>query len=633
MTTGTAIALGTTRERCASTLPQQAISVGLISMPWASLQWPSLALGNLHAILSDHAGVGHVASHYLTFDWAEFLVDRSEGRIGLSEYGSIGDGYIGGLGEWFFKDALYGTIPDEAEILPFVGRSPGQDWIGLDELRLLSASALEFVEAQAATLAALRYDVVGFSSTFLQNVPSLALARHLKRMSPETTIVFGGANCESTQGAALHRNFEFVDFVVRGEGEDTLPRLIAALQGEGEIGSIPGVCWRTVQGRSIANSGQAPETQLDLLPTPRFEDYFERWDRSPFRAAVEPNLVVEASRGCWWGERHHCTFCGLNGETMKYRRKTPERFRSELETLTRQHRVLNVQLADNILDMRYFQTLLPELAASGWDLLIFAEVKSNLTRRQVQRLRRAGVMSIQPGIESLNSVVLKLMDKGVSAVQNVRLLRDCASEGVRVGWNYLYGFPGETDDDYEVMSQLDRLWHLDPPLATYRIALERFSPYFTRPELGLRNLGPSKVYETVYDVPSDELAELVYLFDSEPVGASQEVIDRLIAAAAAWRSEHLHASLSHELRPDGLWVHDNRGAIEIRHHFATPAEIDAYRILSFGASAEELAARVGQCASELLDQLEADRLVFRENDEFVTLSTDPRRMVTWEHAR
>src|SRR5205814_8453501 len=67
--------------------------------------------------------------------------------------------------------------------------------------------------------------LVGFTTTFQQNVPSLALARRLKARYPQLTIVFGGANCQEDTGIALHRLFPFVDYVCLGEGDLAFPRL------------------------------------------------------------------------------------------------------------------------------------------------------------------------------------------------------------------------------------------------------------------------------------------------------------------------------------------------------------------------------------------------------------------------
>ena len=157
--------------------------------------------------------------------------------------------------------------------------------------------------------------------------------------------------------------------------------------------------------------------------------------------------------------------------------------------------MLDIYLVDNILDMTYFNTVLPKLEESGCDLRIQCEVKSNLRVDQMRQLVRSGIVQVQPGIESLSGHVLRIMDKGVSGCQNVRFLRDASSLGITVMWNYLYGFPGESDADYlQVIDQMPALHHLPPMDGADRIALERFSPYFDRPELGFPKRSPDPQY-------------------------------------------------------------------------------------------------------------------------------------------
>ncbi len=70
-----------------------------------------------------------------------------------------------------------------------------------------------------------RYDVVGFTTTFEQNLASLSLARMVKERYPEKVVVFGGANCDGVMGVELHRSFPWIDYVVSGEADLVFPRL------------------------------------------------------------------------------------------------------------------------------------------------------------------------------------------------------------------------------------------------------------------------------------------------------------------------------------------------------------------------------------------------------------------------
>ena len=70
-------------------------------------------------------------------------------------------------------------------------------------------------------------------------------------------------------------------------------------------------------------------------------------------------IPFESARGCWWGQKHHCVFCGLNGSTMRFRAKSPDRVFAELVHQARRYRSFRFEAVDNILDMGYLTTLLP----------------------------------------------------------------------------------------------------------------------------------------------------------------------------------------------------------------------------------------------------------------------------------
>lgn len=230
---------------------------------------------------------------------------------------------------------------------------------------------------------------------------------------------------------------------------------------------------------------------------------------------ISPNLPVETARGCWWGARSHCTFCGLNGSTMTFRSKTPGRVVDEFTTLRERYGTRAFGVVDDILDSRYFHTTLPLLAQRKLDLELFWEVKANLSRAQVRMLRDAGVVCIQPGIESFSDHVLALMKKGTTALRNIELLKWCQEYGITPFWNLLYGFPGETADDYRETTTLIRaIWHLDPPIGYGPIRLDRFSPYHEQPaKYGMTNVRPMDPFRHLYPFDRAVVDRIAYYFD------------------------------------------------------------------------------------------------------------------------
>jgi magnesium-protoporphyrin IX monomethyl ester (oxidative) cyclase len=211
--------------------------------------------------------------------------------------------------------------------------------------------------------------------------------------------------------------------------------------------------------------------------------------------------------------------------------------------------------------MKYLNTAMPEIASLDCDLRIHYEIKSNMNRAQLRKLKEANVLFVQPGIESLSSHVLRLMDKGVSAAHNVRMLRDGQALGLNVTWSILYGFPGETEDDYrQLLKKMSALEHLEPPSGAWRIALERFSPYFEDPTQGFMFRRPSEIYDFIYQIPRDKLYDMVFFFDTSVQGISGPIEDETKRACEEWAKAYPQSSLSYRTDGRGRVIIEDRRA-------------------------------------------------------------------------
>jgi magnesium-protoporphyrin IX monomethyl ester (oxidative) cyclase len=255
---------------------------------------------------------------------------------------------------------------------------------------------------------------------------------------------------------------------------------------------------------------------LDAIPIPDFDDYFQTLPTCPKIAPyITPGLFVETSRGCWWGQKQHCTFCGLNGSGMTYRSKSPERVVREFSWLAQRYGLRKFFVVDNILDLNHIDTVLPMFAALEEPYSIFYETKANLKRHQVQQLAEAGVLWLQPGIESMHDSLLGLMKKGNTALINVQLLKWAREFGIQVFWNFLVGLPGESKEWYaEMLEWLPLIVHLQPPSEETRVMrFDRFSPYYEQAaDYGL-TLVPQKAYSYIYPLSPEFLQHLAYHFE------------------------------------------------------------------------------------------------------------------------
>lgn len=600
------------------------MKVLLVNMPWSAADCPSLALGIFLRTVPEKIPGAEVRVLHANIDYIDWITSRCD--FGFDDYRHYSsEAYFSGSGDWVFSSALY---EDPAwRIKEFEQYMAGQEPDSRIAMSItLHQLAPMFISELAERIAARSPDVVGFTTTFQQNTAALAAARDIKRIDPGIVTVFGGANCDSEQGAALHRNFSFVDFVVRGEGEAVFPRMLQELHGAGQFAAVPGLCWRRPDGSSAANPMATSPLPPAAIGTPDFGDYFDRVAASAARNWSEPKLVLESSRGCWWGEKHHCTFCGLNGSFMQFRSKPADVFVAELLAQVERHKVLDITIVDNILEMDYLTSAMPRIAAAGYDLRLHYEIKSNMRRDQLRTLLAAGVTHVQPGIESLSSKVLKLMNKGVTGCQNVRLLRDAESLGMQTSWNYLHGFPGEDEEDYRpVIDQFPALHHLSPAGSADRIMIERFSPYYDRPDLGFTDLRAAPHYRVSYDLPDRELQDLAYLFSAAAQGVGGEVAARLDDEMRRWKKAYYggsrltHCDLGTEIilvstRPSFDWR-----VLALRD----PVEVAVFRLLdqphTAAAAIRKLAGLEvsAPMLADLLARWQAIGLVFAENNQFI----------------
>ena len=546
------------------------IDVLLVSMPFGPLFSPSLGLSLLQPQVVARGLTSRI--DYFTLPFAEAIGEPLYSKI-TSQNRAMSRAFVG---EWIFSHALYDwdAAHDERYLQEVLLKPPS--WLGRNPTRPPSAgeirailaardAASAFVDRCADQVVAAHPRIVGFTSVFQQHLASLALARRIKERLPDTYIVMGGANCEATMGVETVRQFPYVDAAVSGEGDQVFPELVMQVVGRSPHAALPGVITRATVA-SPSGCGPAPTapavTDLDALPYPDFDDFFAQMSRSRFHRTWQPSLFVETSRGCWWGERMHCTFCGLNGATMSYRSKSAPRALAELTHLTESYKGCDIQVVDNILDLKYFKTLLPELAARKLNVQLFYETKSNLKKDQVRLLRDAGVLTIQPGIESFSDRVLKQMKKGVSGLQNIQLLKWCKELGVHPMWNFLIGFPQESPDDYLEMAELAaRVCHLPRPSGVSVIRLDRFSPNFNQADqLGFSRLRPVPFYEFLYDLPETARHNLAYYFayDYKVPQNVARYADPLVRRIHAWKTTWKHSELVSVDLGDRLFVFDTR---------------------------------------------------------------------------
>jgi ribosomal peptide maturation radical SAM protein 1 len=453
-------------------------------MPFGSIYRPSIGISLLQSSL--HKSGFECDTHYLNLLFGSI--------VGKDIYNYLIEGDVpqkAFAGEWTFSQSLYGSN-NFNEYKKYIEKSQlihseTKRNEFYENLLTIRSHVEPFLELSLESCSWDLYDIIGFTTVFEQNVASLSLAKRIKEKYPNKFIIFGGSNCEGEMGVSLLESFPFIDAVCSGEGDISFIDFVKQMNEHKDPsrcvskGIIMQNKYNNKNSRTSFESSPSVH-DMDNLSYPNYDDYFNQFKKYGFLNQDKdklPRFLFESSRGCWWGYKSHCRFCGLNGGNLNYRSKSADRALEELIFLKERYQNYTNKAAavDNIIDMKYFREFLPKIRDMKLDLDMFYETKANLKKDQVQLFRDAGFRYIQPGIESLITSVLKIMGKGVSMLQNVQLLKWGQEFEVKPYWNFLYGFPGENEEEYQkVTDTIQALSHLEPPISCSPIRLDRFSP-------------------------------------------------------------------------------------------------------------------------------------------------------------
>ena len=626
------------------------LRVALVCMPWRLPRLPAIGLASIKAAALE-AGVGRCDVLYLNDRWFRFLLEHGRYSQELrgtrySEFSRIVSELARVIlaAEWMFSSAVFGDYacgPQEYATL-FAKEAADHPYARFSEDLMGNVHLADaFVDECVRQTDWSRYDLIGFSCVFDQLMPSLALARKLRTAGFAGKLVLGGPLCEGSVGKRILELFDFVDAVFDGESELSFPAYLTQLVRPTGA-KAPGVWQRASDGAVFKAQGSSAVREMDALPVPTYADYFEEVDGHGLMTRDEVPFPMEASRGCWWGEHHHCVFCGLNGSDMAYRSKSPERIHEEIKAQQAAYGLKFISFTDNIVSPKFMRPLIGHLEKEPLPVKFFIETKSNLSRRQVKEYKRAGIEFVQPGIESLSSHVLELMDKGVNALGNVACLKYCKEAGVRPYWNLLHGFPGETRDDYEqILVFLRAMVHLDPPEGIGAMKLTRFSPSFTNSvALGFHDRRPASYHRLIYPYPDDVIADLVNTFDF----SFQDDLDRdalvrpIDEFVAEWKSHKKAGSLVLSQDRSGTFVlYDSRFNRLRDSRPLTPLELLVYQFCDVPRDFGDIACAIAKHDPKVtqtemravLDSFVAERFMVTEGDAWLSLALHDPEFIPW----
>jgi len=465
--------------------------LALISMPWPLANRPSIQLGTLKSYLDYKTPDVRTDCYHPYLEVGNLL--------GIKEYNSIAE-------RTWMAESIYAYLLNpkkRPEILDLIHKEHGpKSQESLPDVKDISTQIHRLHQRQHFGVDWSSFDLIGFSICLSQLTSSLYMIRQIRDRHPSCRIVVGGSSCAGELGRSLLANIPEIDFVVSGEGELPLLELVNRLaKGNLEGGDCPGLLWRDGKGQ-IRGAGLNQLPNLSDLPTPDYTDYFRELSQQPRLGNLIPGLPLETSRGCWWHRvksgsvDRACRFCNLNLQWHGYRSKEPAQVASEMDKLAGKYSSLKFYFVDNILDSKKLDKLFKCISGIERSFEIFTELRASVSRRELVQMRKAGVTQVQIGLEALSTRLLRKINKGTTAIQNIEIMKHCEELGIQHLSNLMLGFPtSEAEDVSETLNNL-RFVMSYQPLRKVRFWLGDSSPVALHPkQYGIRRITNHPYYQ------------------------------------------------------------------------------------------------------------------------------------------
>lgn len=478
-----------------------------------------------------------------------------------------------------------------------------------------------------------KYGIIGFTLNYGQFLPSLAIAKKIKEKHPEKIIILGGSRTIGNLGKRVLEAFNYVDYIVSGDGEEPLYQLASQKENAEKI---PGLIYR--KNNEIRYNEAKNFIDLNTLPTPLYDSFYQQLQQTTPEIqqfySYSGRLPVEISRGCWWNK---CTFCNLNIQHKKYQEKNVDKIVEEIDFLSNKYKILNFQIISNNLLAKDHQILCEKIKQLGKDFTFFAEARADhLKREDYILLKEAGFNTIQTGIESFSDNYLRKMNKGTRVIDNIAALKFCRENKIKNKYNLIINYPNEELIDFEETKKTIKQFkqYLEPPQICYLRVLYG-SPIHCNPDqFNISQLEYTDIDKLMF--PQEVLDKgicFVYSFKSENPKNKDKwkqlvddwKIEREMLKIEGIKSQNLIDQLIFYYTDGGNFVkiYDKRNLKDIQIFTLDELEREIFLscvdIISLQELKDKFSSVPEEEICEILKGFEESSIIFREEDQYLSL--------------
>ncbi len=326
------------------------------------------------------------------------------------------------------------------------------------------------VQRLRSTLIHERPAYVGFSCTTSSFLDGVRLAELAKQTLSGVNVVFGGVHV-SSMGKKMMQEFKVIDFVVAGEGEETLLEL---MQNRGDATGIFGLLFRDRSSGEVTSTGRRRTAlNLDSLPYPAYyklRGFPDSYTLPIFNYPAAPSTSALSSRGC----PYSCSYCDRSVFRKSYRYNSAEYIHGHMRYLNKRFRIKHINFYDDqfTFNLKRIEKLTDMLSNQPLKMTFNCAVRSeHIDRDLLKKLKMAGCWMISLGIETGDQDLLQALNRKVNLEQLAERIRLIRGTGIRAKGLLMMGIPGETEESIEKTRQF--LFSL--PLNDFN--LTKFTPF------------------------------------------------------------------------------------------------------------------------------------------------------------
>jgi len=307
------------------------------------------------------------------------------------------------------------------------------------EVKIIDSITLDYtLEDLKRELRSFYPDIVGITSVTSSIPQAYAVAKIAREVREDCTVVMGGPHVTFLPKQTLEE-CEYVDVIVKGEGEKTFEELTKAIENGESLETVRGITFR--KGNQIVNNEPAPFIKdIDEIPFPSRD--LLPMDKYQFNGVKYTTMLT--SRGCPFG----CSFCSSSRLFGGYwRGRSPENVLEEMRTIYQDYNIRNIELMDDTftLNQKRAEKICDGIVKEGWDIAWSASSRvDTITRKLAEKMRKAGCWILYLGIESGCQRILDSVGKRITIEQVKKAVKVVKDAGIQVLGSFIIGFPEDT---------------------------------------------------------------------------------------------------------------------------------------------------------------------------------------------